>query len=81
MVAWVIGAALITIVFLPVVYFPLDYAWDALETVILGEYTFIGVTAYALTAVELIIDYLMIFSLLIVVNWAIVQSKARSYEP
>lgn len=80
MVAWVIGVAIISIVLMPFVYFPLDYAWDMTLQAITADYTFTGVTASALTVVELIISYLCAFGLLITINWAIVQAKARSYQ-
>ena len=80
MVSWVIGVAILSIFLMPIVYFPLDYAWDAVYVAIVADYTFTGATASAITVVQLIISYLCIFGLLFTINWAIVQAKAKSYE-
>lgn len=80
MVSWVIGVAIISIFLMPIVYFPVDYAWDAVYVAIVADYTFTGATANAITVVQLIISYLCIFGLLFTINWAIVQAKAKSYE-
>lgn len=79
-IGWVIGVAVISIFLIPVVYFPLDYAWDQVYVAIVGSYTFTGATASAITVVQLIISYLCVFGLIFTVNWAIVQAKARSYQ-
>jgi hypothetical protein len=79
-IAWVLGMAIISICFLPIIYFPLSYAFDQVYTVIVGEYTFTGVTAQAITVVQLILSYLMGFAMIFTVNWAIVQAKSKRYE-
>jgi hypothetical protein len=79
-VGWILGLALLAILFLPVIYFPLNFAWDQLYGVIAAEYVFTGVTAQAITVVQVIISYMMAFALLITINWAIVQSKSKRYE-
>lgn len=78
--AWVIGVALISIFFIPVVYFPLDYAWDQVYATITGDYVFTGSIALAITAVQIIVSYLVVFGLLFTINWAIVQAKAGRYN-
>jgi hypothetical protein len=79
--AWVLGVAVIAILLMPIVYFPLDYAWDQVYVSIVGDYTFTGSTALAVTVVQFILSYLCAFGLLFVVNWAIVQAKAGRYNP
>lgn len=79
MVSWVIGCAIISVVLMPIIYFPLDYAWDQLLVTISAQYTFTGATANAITIVQLIISYLCAFGLLFTIAWAIIQAKARSY--
>ena len=78
--SWVIGVAIISIFLMPIVYFPVDYAWDAVYVAITADYTFTGATANAIMVVQLIISYLCVFSLIFTINWAIVQAKSRSYE-
>ncbi|MFA5366127.1 MAG: hypothetical protein WC325_13175 [Candidatus Bathyarchaeia archaeon] len=80
-VGWVLGVAILCLLFMPVVYFPLSYAWDNVYAVFTGSYVFTGITASALTVVELIIDYLLVFGLLFTINWAIVQAKSKRYSP
>jgi hypothetical protein len=76
-VAWVVGVAVISILLMPVVYYPLDYAWDVVFYSVTGGYVFTGTTASAVTFVKVIINYLIVFGLLFTINWAIVQAKAR----
>jgi hypothetical protein len=79
MVAWVIACAILSIIVMPFIYFPLDYAWDVVYANITAGYTFTGTTALALTVVQLIISYLCAFGLIFTINWAIVQARVRSY--
>jgi hypothetical protein len=79
-IGWVLGVAIISIAFLPVIYFPLNYAWDQLYGVIAASYTFTGVTAQAIIVVQVIISYLMAFSMFFTIIWSIIQAKARKYE-
>ncbi len=79
-VAWVYGVAVISILLMPIVYFPLDVAWDAIFESVTGSYVFTGSTASAITFVQVIINYLLVFGLLFTINWAIVQAKARRYQ-
>lgn len=79
--AWVIGIAIIAILFMPIVYFPLDYAWDVVYISIVGDYVFTGSTASAIVMVQFIISYMLAFGLIFVVNWAIVQAKSGRYNP
>ena len=80
-VGWVIGVAIISVLLMPVVYFPMSVAWDAVFYSVTESYTFTGVTASAITFVQVIINYLVVFGLLFVVNWSIVQAKARRFQP
>jgi hypothetical protein len=80
-IGWVLGVAVLSILFLPIIYFPLNYAWDQLYGVITDGYTFTGVTAQAVTVVQLVISYLMAFSIFFTINWAIVQAKSQRYNP
>jgi len=79
-VGWVFGVAAISILIMPFVYFPLDYAWDQVYVSIVGDYTFTGTTASAITVVQVIISYMCAFGLLFTINWAIVQAKAQRYQ-
>lgn len=79
-VAWVLGVAVLGVLLMPVVYFPLSYAWDQLYALVTDGYVFTGVYANALMVVQIIISYLLAFSLLFIVNWAVVQAKARRYQ-
>lgn len=79
-VGWVFGVAFIALLVMPVIYFPLSYTWDQLSEMILGEYVFTGAYANSLMVVQVIISYLTAFGLLFVINWAIVQAKARRYS-
>lgn len=76
-VAWVVGVAVISILLMPVVYYPLDAAWDVVFYSVTGGYVFTGTTASAVTFVQVLINYLIVFGLLFTVNWALVQAKAR----
>lgn len=77
---WVVGVAVISILLMPVVYYPLSYAWDAVFYPVTDMYVFSGTTAYAIIFVQVIINYLVVFGLLFTINWAIVQAKARRYN-
>jgi hypothetical protein len=79
-VGWVLGVAVISLVFTPFLYFPLSYAWDQFYGVVAASYTFTGVTAQAIIVVRLIIYYLAAFSVFIIIGWAIVQAKSKRYE-
>ena len=79
-VGWVLGVAVLSILLMPIVYFPLSYTWDQVYSAITAGYVFTGVTANALQVVQIIISYLMIFSLLFTINWAIVNAKAKRYQ-
>lgn len=80
-VGWVLGVAVLSILIMPVVYFPLDMAWDQVYYTITDSYTFTGSFASAITVVQVIISYLVPFGLLYTVAWAIIQAKARKYAP
>jgi hypothetical protein len=80
-IGWVIGTAVLSILFLPFIFFPLNYAWDQLCGIIEADYTFVGNAALALICVKLIISYLMSLGLFATVIWSIVQAKARKYSP
>lgn len=80
-VAWVIGVAVISLLLTPVVYYPLDVAWNSVFYSITDNYVFTGTTASAITFAQVVISYLAVFSLLFTVNWAIVQAKSKRYAP
>ena len=63
-VAWVVGVAVISILLMPVVYYPLDYAWDVVFYSVTGGYVFTGTTASAVKFVQVLINYLIVFGLL-----------------
>ena len=77
--AWIWAVALLSLILMPIIYFPLSYVFDHLYATITGSYTFTGDTAYGLAAIKMIISFLLFIGVLIVINWAIVQSKASSY--
>lgn len=80
-VGWVIGVAIISILLMPFVYFPLSYTFDQFYAVITDGYVFTGVYANAIRVVQIIISYLVIFGILFTLNWAIVQAKSKRYSP
>ena len=77
--AWVWAVAVLCVLLMPVIYFPLSYVFDHLYAYITGSYTFTGDTAYGLSAIKLIISFLLFIGVVIVINWSIVQAKAQSY--
>jgi hypothetical protein len=80
-IAWALGVAVLSILLMPIVYFPLSVAWDNVYYAVTDGYVFTGTTASAITVVQVIISYLIVFGLLFTINWAIVQAKARRYQP
>lgn len=76
-IAWIIGVALLSIALMPVVYFPLDYAWDQTYAAVAETYTFTGTYALSITAVQFIISYLVVFGLLFTIAWAITNAKSK----
>lgn len=79
-IGWVFGVAVIALGLMALIYFPLRYAWDQICLWIIGTYTFSGMIAAAYTVVTLIITYMLVFGVVFLVNWMIVQAKARSYD-
>ena len=77
--AYVWAVCLLTIILMPIVYFPLSYVWDHLYASITGSYTFTGDTALGLAAIKMIISLLLVIGMVIMINWGIVQSKSSSY--
>jgi hypothetical protein len=80
-IAWVLGVAVLSILLMPFVYFPLSYAWDQFYVAVTDSYVFTGVYANAIRVVQIIISYLVVFGLFYTINWAIVNAKARRYSP
>jgi hypothetical protein len=78
-IAYVIGVAFLSVVFMPFVYFPLSMAWDQLYTAITGDYVFTGVFVPVITVVRLFISYLLIFALLFTIAWALTNAKKKRY--
>jgi uncharacterized membrane protein YjjP (DUF1212 family) len=76
----VLGIAVLSFILLPLVYFPLSYAWDTFFIKVTGSYVFTGITANAIVFVNVLISWLIIFGLLFTINWAIVQAKSRRYQ-
>jgi hypothetical protein len=79
-VGWVIGVALISVVLAPFVWFPLAYAWDQVYANVVGSYTFTGDYVYAIAIVQVFVSYIIVFTLIATVMWAIIQAKARKFE-
>jgi hypothetical protein len=78
--AWVWAMSAITIVLGAVIYFPLSYVWQHLYAYIVADYVFTGDTALGLAAINLLLSYLLAIGLVILINWAIVQSKSENYS-
>ena len=78
-VGWVLGVAVLSILFMPLVYFPLSYTWDQVCLYITGAYIFTGVYASSLLVVKFIISYLVVFGFFFTIAWAITNAKARRY--
>ena len=70
----------LTVVLGAIIYFPLSYVWQHLYTYIVGQYIFTGDTYYGLIAINLILSYLLAIGFVILINWAITQSKAENYS-
>lgn len=64
---------------MPFVYWPLSVAWEALFRNITGVYTFTGAMAYAVTFAQLLLDYMIVFFLVFVVYWVLVNAKSDPY--
>jgi hypothetical protein len=79
-IGWVLGIAILSIALMPVIYFPLSYSWDQVYGAVTDGYTFTGVYVDAITVVQLIISYMLVFGVLFTINWAIIQAKASRYE-
>ena len=77
--AWIWLTAAITFCFLPFVYFVLKWPLDMLWTAIAGQYTYTGSIALAFQACNVLISYLLAFSLFGLVMWSLVNAKASSY--
>jgi hypothetical protein len=77
--AYVWAMAAIMIVLGAIIYFPLSYAYDAVYTNIVGNYTFTGTTALGITAIQLIVSYMLGFLVIFTVNWMLVQAKMQRY--
>lgn len=78
-IAWVLGTAVVSLFIMPIIYFPLSYAWDQVYAAITSGYTFTGTSALAITAVQMILSYLMAFGVLFTIVWASVQAKKSRY--
>ena len=78
-IVWAWAMVFIMIVLGAVLYFPLSFAWDAVYSNVMGEYVFTGNTALGITVIQLIVSYLMAFSVIFAINWLIVQSKQEGY--
>jgi thiamine transporter ThiT len=79
-VAWILAVAVLSICFMPVVYWIVGAPYDFLVNYITGVYTFTGTTASALVLVRLLISYLLAFFLVGVTAWAIINAKAEQYS-
>lgn len=80
-VGWVLGVAVLSIIIMPVIYFPMSYAYDQVYYQIAGDYTFTGAFVNAILVVQILLNYTIIFGLFYTVAWAIIQAKARKYSP
>ena len=78
--AYIWGMCLICVVLSAVVYFPLSYVWDHLYASITGTYVFTGDTAYGLTAIKLLLSFLLVFVLVALIKLAIVNAKSQQYS-
>ena len=72
---WIVGFVL-SIPMCALIYFVLDYPFDIIATYVEGTTTFTGTMAYAWTATEFIISYLLALCLILSVLWVIINSKS-----
>lgn len=72
---WVVGFGL-SLPFCAFLYWMLDYPFDIIARHCLGLYTFSGTMAYAWTACQIIVSYLLAFVVIYSVIWVIVNSKS-----
>jgi len=79
-IVWAWAMLAIMLVLGAIIYFPLSYAWDQIYTNVVGQYTFTGNTALGITAIQLIMSYMMAFVVIAGINWLIVQSKSEAYS-
>lgn len=79
-VAYIWALAVIGIILGAIIYFPLSFCFDAIYNSVTGQYTFSGTSASTVTIMQIAVSYLLAFVILIVVNWAFVQSKSEAYE-
>lgn len=77
-VGWILAVAALSVVFTPFLYFFLAAPFDQLVTYFTGVYTFTGTTALVISAVRVLVSYLIIFTLINTVVWTIVTSKAEN---
>ena len=75
---WIVAGA--TIVFIPVIYWVLSVLLDSLSTSVFAMYTFSGLTASAWLLVKTIISFLPAICLFVILLWAGINAKARSYD-
>lgn len=80
-IAWVIGVFVITLALMPVVFFPMQLAWDQVEGAITDNYTFTGSMASSFVVVNVTINYILVFGIIYSIAWAITNAKAKKYEP
>ena len=72
---WIVGFFL-TIPMCALIYFVLDYPFDIIVETVLPIYTYTGFMASAMTAVEVIIDYLLAFVVIFAVLWVVINAKS-----
>lgn len=77
--AWQLIVGLLSICFMPFLYFPVSYAFDSVYNSVTAAYTFTGVTASAVTFAKVFVDYLLSLFLAFVVFWVLVNAKADPY--
>ena len=71
---WIAGFAL-TIPFCAFVYWCLDYPFDIIVTSVLADVTLTGTMASAWAATQIIVSYLLAFTIIFAVLWVINNSK------
>ena len=74
---WAVAA--LALIFCPIVYWAVGWPYEMIVNQLLQIHTFTGVMADSLTAVRVIISYLMVFVIFYVVIWAFVNSKTPQY--
>lgn len=78
--AWVWIVALVSIFFCPFANWMFGVPYQAMVDAVTAGYTFTGSVKFVFDFMQIMVSYLLTFALFGILFWAVVQSKARSYN-